>query len=253
MNKQHPTRLTIIIAISLLLAACGGPARTADVPSIAEVVPTEPIPDPQPTVEAEIAEPAEPAQVGNLADQFTAPVTAEGELLIITGRILDVTGSPVPDARIEFWQTDTGGSYDHPGDSTTDSRDLGFQFYGSSSVDQDGTYLFRTILPGQYEPRPRHIHVKVFQAEQEVLTTQFYFAEDDPTGGIGGPIDNLMLQLDPIEASDGTTYSLSTFDVVVDTAGSDGTLPLTDAQGEGPFYPVVDVSTFDNDLASTEG
>ena len=182
---------------------------------------------------------------------FPSPVTAEGDVLIIGGRLTDRSGSPIAGGTVEFWQTDARGIYDHPGDRKTGNRDTGFQFYGSSAVDQEGNYLFRTILPGRYEPRPRHIHVKVRQNGRELLTTQIYFAEDGNTRGAGGSTENLRVALDKMESSDGVSYADATFDIVVDT-GRSGTLQPTDRQSEGPYYPVADVSMYDNDLASIE-
>lgn len=101
-----------------------------------------------------------------------------GQVIEFGGKVYDATGHPLPGATIEIWQTDTNGVYLHPNDPSTDQRDPNFQFYGEAVTAADGSYSFRTILPGQYEPRPRHIHVKVFLEGQELLTTQFYFADD---------------------------------------------------------------------------
>ena len=57
---------------------------------------------------------------------------------------------------------------------------MNFQSYGEAVTADDGSYHFRTIVPGHYEPRPRHIHVKIKLNGQEQLTTQFYF-DNDPT------------------------------------------------------------------------
>lgn len=101
-----------------------------------------------------------------------------GEVLILNGVVYDAMGVPVEGAVVEIWQTDSNGIYLHPGDPGTDQRDLNFQFYGLSKTGLDGVYSFRTILPGHYEPRPRHIHLKVNVGGEEVLTTQFYFGDE---------------------------------------------------------------------------
>ncbi len=185
-----------------------------------------------------------------IVDLFTAPITAAGDLLIVSGRVMDVNGTPLEGAAVEFWQTDSSGVYDHPRDPGTDGRDMGFQFFGTSRTDSEGIYMFRTIAPGRYEPRPPHIHVKVRLNGVELLTTQFYFVEDGAGGGVGGSAANLLMTLTPETAADGTTVNVASFDVVVDTGIGAGALRLTDSQGEGPYYPVVDVSSYDNDLAS---
>jgi protocatechuate 3,4-dioxygenase beta subunit len=182
---------------------------------------------------------------------FSAPVTAKGDILILYGQVLDTSGSPLEGVSVEIWQTDSAGIYDHPGDADTANRDPGFQFYGTSITDASGDYFFRTVFPGQYEPRPRHIHVKVKQNGVQLLTTQFYFASDGASGGVGGPTENLLLNTTPATTADGLSAQIARFDIVVNT-GTGGTMHLTDSQGEGPYYPVVDVSAFDNDLNSVE-
>ena len=99
-----------------------------------------------------------------------------GQILEFGGTVYDAGGFPLEGAVVEIWQTDAAGVYLHPNDPGTANRDRNFQFYGEAQTGPDGAYNFRTILPGLYEPRPRHIHVKVKLAGQELLTTQFYFA-----------------------------------------------------------------------------
>lgn len=190
-----------------------------------------------------------------LAATFTDPPTAAGEVILVTGRVLDLAGNPLPGASVEFWQTDAEGIYDHPGDGGTANRDRSFQFYGTSIADADGRYLFRTVQPGYYEPRPRHIHVKVKLDGRTLLTTQFYFEEDLATLGNeglfaqAGSLGSLLIlqTIDNVEMA-GSAVALLANDLVVNT-GSPGSLTATPAQGEGPYYPVVAVADFDNDLA----
>ena len=99
-----------------------------------------------------------------------------GQILEFGGTVYDAGGYPLEGVVIEIWQTDAAGVYLHPNDPGTEGRDRNFQFYGEARTGADGVYEFRTIVPGLYEPRPRHIHVKVKRDGQELLTTQFYFA-----------------------------------------------------------------------------
>lgn len=101
-----------------------------------------------------------------------------GDILEFGGRLFDASGVPVAGAVVEIWQTDNNGVYLHPDDPGTSRRDPHFQFYGESVTADDGSYRFRTIVPGHYRPRPRHIHVKITMNGRELLTTQFYFADD---------------------------------------------------------------------------
>ena len=43
----------------------------------------------------------------------------------------------------------------------------------------DGAYHLDMIVPGKYEPRPRHIHAKVWVKENELLTMQLYIVDND--------------------------------------------------------------------------
>ncbi len=101
-----------------------------------------------------------------------------GEVLLLDGVLLTTVGEPVAGAVIEIWQTDHQGIYLHPDDPRGADRDENFQSYGESVTDTAGTWSFRTIDPGYYEPRPRHIHLKVRLNGSVVLTTQIYFSGD---------------------------------------------------------------------------
>lgn len=103
---------------------------------------------------------------------------AAGEILMFGGGLYDAAGMPVAGAVVEIWQTDDNGAYLHPRDPDSRQRDENFQSYGEAVTNEDGSYSFRTIMPGAYGRRPRHIHVKVRLAEKELLTTQFYFSID---------------------------------------------------------------------------
>jgi hypothetical protein len=186
---------------------------------------------------------------------FPEPPGAGGDPIYLYGKVVDVNGDPLEGAAVEIWQTDSKGVYDHPGDPDTGARDLSFQFYGHSAADDSGLYMFRTILPGRYEPRPRHIHVKVKIDSAEVLTTQFYFEEDrealanEGLFGQAGSLGELLL-LTTIEMVDvdGQTVPIMVNDLVIDTGIGPGPLTPTPAQGQGPYYPVVNVADLDNDL-----
>lgn len=111
----------------------------------------------------------------NLTVVADSNTVAAGDLVVLDGTLVDTNGQPVAGAVIEIWQTDTHGIYMHPNDPDTTERDMNFQFYGETVTTEEGHYEFRTILPGQYEPRPRHIHFKVKLNTQTYLTSQFYF------------------------------------------------------------------------------
>ncbi|MGI3186548.1 hypothetical protein [Nioella aestuarii] len=99
---------------------------------------------------------------------------AGGEVFLLKGRVLDRDGVPMVGQRIEIWQCDMNGRYLHTGDRQTIAFDPAFQGFGHDITGQDGSYEFRTIKPVTYPGRTPHIHVKVFDGDREVLTTQFY-------------------------------------------------------------------------------
>lgn len=110
--------------------------------------------------------------------------TPAGNVLILEGRLVTTDGVPVEGGVIEIWQVDSAGIYLHPDDPKTADRDPNFQFYGEAVAAADGSWSFRTIDPGYYEPRPRHLHVKVRLDGDEVLTTQIYFSNDPDAAGL---------------------------------------------------------------------
>lgn len=258
MNYRNVS-LSLIVVSLLVLSACAaqniGPESSTDqlftFPPLESAAPL-PTDTPMPTQESDpgddpVAETALPVDEPEQSTLFSSPVTARGAVMILSGRVLDVNGSPLEGAVVEIWQTDASGVYDHPGDSETASRDQGFQFYGAAVADENGAYAFRTIRPGKYEPRPPHIHFKVRLNGNVVLISQFYFTDTGNDGGLGAGADQLLVALVP-----GGDIFNGMFDIVVDTGIGAGTLPLTPSQAEGPYYPVVTVADFDNDLASVE-
>lgn len=104
--------------------------------------------------------------------------SAKGDVLHLSGIVLDTNGTPQKDVVVEIWQTDRNGLYDHPRDWSEGQRDRFFQYWGKATTDDEGKYRFKTLLPGEYEPRPAHIHFKVWVGQEEVLTSQMYISKD---------------------------------------------------------------------------
>jgi protocatechuate 3,4-dioxygenase beta subunit len=120
---------------------------------------------------------------------------AGGEIITLQGQITDRDGAPLPGARIEIWQCDVNGKYLHPGDNRLVAYDQGFQGFGHNITDDAGNYAFRTIKPTKYPGRTPHIHVKVFDGNRELLTTQFYVA-----GNPDNARDNLYRRMSKADA-----------------------------------------------------
>lgn len=102
--------------------------------------------------------------------------SARGDVLYLTGVVTNENGNPRSNVIIEIWQTDTNGLYRHPKDNAKGTRDPFFQYWGRAKTDKEGKYSFKTIIPGKYEPRPPHIHFKVWVDDKTVMTSQMYIA-----------------------------------------------------------------------------
>jgi protocatechuate 3,4-dioxygenase beta subunit len=117
-----------------------------------------------------------------------------GEELNVSGRVMNLDGSPVTGARIDVWQCDAQGIYRHPGAIHKDRMDPGFRGFATLHTDNTGSYYFNTILPVPYTGRPPHIHLKFIVDGEHLLTTQLYLR------GKGGPRG---LQIDPVRDTTG--------------------------------------------------
>ena len=111
---------------------------------------------------------------------------AVGERIVVTGRVLDGHGDPVPGTLIEIWQANAAGRYVHERDRHDAPLDPNFTGIGRCLTDETGRYRFVSIRPGAYpwqnHPnawRPSHIHLSLFgRSFGERLVTQMYFPGD---------------------------------------------------------------------------
>jgi protocatechuate 3,4-dioxygenase, beta subunit len=111
---------------------------------------------------------------------------ALGERIIVSGRVLDENGRPVPRTLVEIWQANAAGRYLHKRDQHEAPLDPNFAGSGHALTDDEGRYRFVTILPGAYPWgnhynawRPAHIHFSLFgPAFATRLVTQMYFPGD---------------------------------------------------------------------------
>jgi protocatechuate 3,4-dioxygenase beta subunit len=88
-----------------------------------------------------------------------------GQPIELVGFVLSRTCKPHAGALLDFWQADDKGHYDNSG----------FRLRGHQFADAEGRFRLRSIVPGAYAGRTRHIHVKVQPSGGRVLTTQLYF------------------------------------------------------------------------------
>ncbi len=121
--------------------------------------------------------------------------------LVLSGRVLNEKGTPIPNAVVNLWMSDHAGNYDM----------IGYRYHGYQITDGQGRYEFTSIIPACYEPRQaKHLHVKV-QGDSSPVTTQLY------VGGEPGNEDdhyyNSQLVIHCTADADGVKHG--TFDFVI--------------------------------------
>src|SRR5947209_16507783 len=111
-----------------------------------------------PTPECHDGDPATVRQTEGPFFRPSSPERAEliepgmaGQPLELVGFVLTRDCKPVANGVVDLWQADAKGDYDNSG----------FRLRGHVRADMAGRYRFRTIVPGAYEGRTRHFHIKV--------------------------------------------------------------------------------------------
>jgi protocatechuate 3,4-dioxygenase beta subunit len=107
---------------------------------------------------------------------------AQGEIIEVTGRVLNLDGEPVRSIPITVWQAHTFGRYAHGNDPNPAPLDCNFVGCVAIRSDDDGVYRIKTVKPGAYRAgpdwlRPPHIHFEV-HGQFERLVTQMYFPDE---------------------------------------------------------------------------
>jgi protocatechuate 3,4-dioxygenase, beta subunit len=108
---------------------------------------------------------------------------ATGQLLQISGRVIDEDGSPIPGAVIEIWQANSAGKYIHEMDRHNAPVDPNFTGEGRLMTDAEGQFQFFSIKPGAYPVlesgwwwRPPHIHFSILgRSWMDRFVTQIFF------------------------------------------------------------------------------
>ena len=167
-------REMLLGAAALLAAGCTQDADWCDTPQFTDDG-DFPYPDECAITAADIEGPYYIADAPERAD-----LNIHGDVgtpLKLSGQVFDRDCStPIAGAVVELWHADPDGGYDNSSEE--------MRYRCMLTTDSEGRYSLSTLLPGRYRNgtvfRPRHIHVKVFDADGvERLTTQLYF-EGDP-------------------------------------------------------------------------
>jgi len=131
----------------------------------------------------------------SLADLTTQhKAMPQGQRIVVSGRVLDENGRPVPNTVMEIWQANAAGRYIHKKDQWDAPLDPNFTGAGRVVTDAEGRYQYVTVRPGAYPWgnhhnawRPSHIHLSLLgPAFASRIITQMYFP-DDP-----------LIEIDPI-------------------------------------------------------
>ncbi|MEQ8230217.1 MAG: protocatechuate 3,4-dioxygenase subunit beta [Gammaproteobacteria bacterium] len=155
---------------------------------------------------------------------------AQGQRILVHGRVCDEYGRAIGGALIEVWQANAAGRYRHDNDRHDAPLDPYFIGAGQCLTDAAGCYAFHTIEPGAYPWgnhdnawRPRHIHFSLFgNAWGSRLVTQMYFPGDpllprDPIF-MGVPDtqarERLVSAFDPVRTEPGQALAYR-FDIVL--------------------------------------
>lgn len=131
---------------------------------------------------------------------------AAGNVIEVSGRILDRHGNPVAGAILEVWQANAAGRYAHANDIAKASLDPDFQGYAQIRTGPGGDWRIRTIKPAAYDSpigrRTPHIHFDV-RGKSQRLVTQMYFSDDAASNvtdtlykGLGDWADTAVAKLD---------------------------------------------------------
>ncbi len=160
---------------------------------------------------------------------------ALGQLITVSGRVLDEAGRPVRRCLIELWHANASGKYIHHNDPSPVPADPNFRGRGRAMTDDAGRFSFRTIKPGGYAVpdseagakrgwwRPPHIHVSLFgSCFASRLITQLYFP--------GEPLNELDLILNSIPDRAARERLMLRFRPRTKSNSAEGDAPLDYAQ-----------------------
>jgi protocatechuate 3,4-dioxygenase beta subunit len=167
-----------------------------------------------------------PVMINNILAGENEP----GERLILSGQVRNLDCSElIQNTVIDVWQANDAGQYDN----------AGFNLRGITYSNNQGFFVFETILPGHYPNagsfRPSHIHIKITPPGFDTLTTQLYFEGDEYIPGdaaasiTSGPYDATH-RIIPLTMNFEGKYE-GTWDIVVDGEGIVGTNDLHSEKG----------------------
>jgi protocatechuate 3,4-dioxygenase beta subunit len=176
---------TVAVGTAVVVGACSdddGEGGSATPTTRAPASAASPTVELQPTPACDDGDEATPAQTEGPFFTPDSPERADltdgvdGTPLALSGVVVDASCRPIGGALVDFWQADDDGNYDNEG----------YRLRGHVFADDQGRYQMKTIVPGLYPGRTRHIHVKAQRPGGRILTTQLYFPgePDNASDGI---------------------------------------------------------------------
>jgi len=106
---------------------------------------------------------------------------ALGDVIEVSGRVLDRYGKPMKNAALDIWQANYAGRYAHANDPSTAPLDPNFQGMARLVTGNSGEWRIRTIKPKFYDTplgmRTPHIHFDVSGSAHRLIA-QMYFPEE---------------------------------------------------------------------------
>ena len=124
-----------------------------------------------------------------------APEDHTGEELTVTGKILQSDCvTPLANITLDIWQANESGNYEDG------------WYRGQVSTNDEGVYSFTTVVPKGYGEgtgyRPPHIHFKVWQGDQLLITSQMFL----PISREQGIEDAYIIRLESTPTNGTTTH-----------------------------------------------
>ncbi|KAI9759697.1 MAG: hypothetical protein M4579_002174 [Chaenotheca gracillima] len=147
----------------------------------------------------------------------------QGEPCLVLCNVKDITGNPIPDVKIDIWETDSSGHYDvqYADREGPDGR-------GVMKSDADGSFWFNAIKPVPYpiphdgpvgqllkllhrHPyRPSHMHFMFEKEGYDHLITALYLRGDpyETSDAVFGVKDSLIVDLDTVDEATAKKYDV---------------------------------------------
>lgn len=145
-----------------------------------------------------------------------------GEPLLVVCTVKDKDGNPIPNVKVDIWETDSSGMYDvqHAGRDRPDGRCI-------ITSDQDGKFWFKGIVPVPYPiphdgpvgkllaivkrhpMRPSHMHFMFEKPGWDKLITALYLRGDpyETSDAVFGVKESLVVDLGEVDETTAQHYS----------------------------------------------